>query len=80
MSSMITETSSPFPIKSSMYFQQNCMMSMNMEMKKVTTKGPANERILKRVNFFTRYKVKKLFEVAMRLESLELRVKTFKTK
>ena len=46
-SSKITPTPIPFPIKSSMYFQKNCMISMNMEIQNVTTKGPAKDLILK---------------------------------
>jgi hypothetical protein len=30
-----------------MYFQKNCMISMNMEIQNVTTKGPAKDLILK---------------------------------
>ena len=46
----MTETSIPLPIKSSMYSQKNCMISMNIEIRKVTTKGPAKERMLKTYN------------------------------
>jgi hypothetical protein len=46
--SRITKTPKPLPIKSSMYFQKNCMINMNMEIQKVTTKGPIKDRILKR--------------------------------
>ena len=36
-----------------MYFHVNCMINMNMEMRKVTTNGPIKDFILKRVSFFT---------------------------
>lgn len=49
---MITVTPIPFPIKSSMYFQKNCMISMNMDIHRVTTKGPANDFILKTYSRF----------------------------
>jgi hypothetical protein len=37
-----------------MYFQKNCMISMNMEIQNVTTKGPAKDLILKT---YSRFKI-----------------------
>ena len=53
--SKIIETSNPFPMRSSMYFQKNCMINMNMEIINVTINGPMNERIL---NTYKRFKTR----------------------
>jgi hypothetical protein len=45
--SRITNVPSPFPMRSSRYFQKNCMTNMNMEIARVTRKGPAKDRMLK---------------------------------
>lgn len=50
--SKITQILSPFPIKSSIYTQKNCMMSINIAMTSVMKNGPIKERILKRYSRF----------------------------
>lgn len=56
-SSRITVILIPLPIKSSIYFQKNCMINMNMEIQKVTTNGPAKDLILKT---YSRFKIKEI--------------------
>ena len=51
--SAMTLNSRPFPIRSSIYFQRNCMRSINMTKKKVRINGPMNDFITRRCNFFT---------------------------
>ena len=51
--SAITLNSSPFPISSSIYFQRNCIRSINTTKKKVRINGPTNDFITRRCNFFT---------------------------
>ena len=51
-SSRIIPVPSPLPIKSSRYFQKNCITSINIEIASVTTNGPAKDFILNKVNFF----------------------------
>ena len=42
----------PFPIRSSIQTQKNCMMRINMEMIRVTKNGPINDLKLNRYNLF----------------------------
>ena len=53
-SSRITQTLSPFPIKSSMYTQKNCKISMNIEIRSVTINGPVKDFRLNRTRRFKR--------------------------
>ena len=43
--------SSPFPTRSSMYNQKNCMVSTNNEIRNAPINGPINERIMSMSNF-----------------------------
>lgn len=52
--SRITQALSPLPIKSSIYTQKNCNMSMNIEISKVTTNGPVNDFKLNNTRRFKR--------------------------
>lgn len=51
--SAMTLNSSPFPIRSSMYFHRNCMRSIKTTKKKVRINGPMKDFITRRCNFFT---------------------------
>lgn len=44
--------SSPFPTRSSIYNQKNCMVSTNREMAKAAINGPIKERIISMSSFF----------------------------
>jgi hypothetical protein len=44
--------SNPFPTKSSMYNQKNCMVNTNTEIMKAAIKGPTNERMTSMSSFF----------------------------
>lgn len=43
--------SKPFPTKSSIYNQKNCMVSTNREIAKAAIKGPINDRIINMSSF-----------------------------
>lgn len=49
----IVAASSPFPTKSSIHSQKNCMINTNSVMKKVATNGPIKAFIMSLSNFFT---------------------------
>jgi hypothetical protein len=52
VSFMILEISNPFPTKSSMYFQKNCITKMNRVMKKVAMNGPMKDLRMSLSSFF----------------------------
>ena len=49
-----TSIDRPLPISSSMYFQRNCIISMNWQMKNVPTKSSPNCLAMNLSNFFIR--------------------------
>jgi hypothetical protein len=53
INSKITVHSNPFPARSSMYFQRNCINKMKSEIKKVRTKGPIYDFNINECNRFT---------------------------
>jgi hypothetical protein len=55
----------PLPIKSSMYFQKNCITNINMEIQKVTRNGPIKDRILKTYKRFNFYNKKMECEIKL---------------
>jgi hypothetical protein len=48
----MTVISIPLPIRSSIYTQKNCIISITIEIIKVTMKGPMKERMLNKYSFF----------------------------
>ena len=52
ISCRMVNISSPFPTKSSMYSQKNCMIKMNIAMRKVARKGPMKAFMINMSNFF----------------------------
>ena len=51
--------SKPFPIKSSMYFQKNCITSRKIEIQKVIAKGPTKDLTVNVYSFFNAVKTMK---------------------
>lgn len=52
--SRITYHSRPFPTRSSIYFQRNCISRIKSTIKNVATKGPIKENTVKEKSFFIR--------------------------
>ena len=52
INSRITLNPNPLPIKSSMYFQKNCIRRMNKDTSRVATKGPKNDFKLNKYSLF----------------------------
>ena len=55
INSRITPAPSPFPTKSSMYNQKNCITSTNKVIKKVATNGPIKDLMMSLSNFLNTY-------------------------
>jgi len=53
MNSKMTDTSSPFPTRSSRYFQMVCIRNKNNATKKVPMKGPVKDLIKSQCSFFS---------------------------
>jgi hypothetical protein len=57
INSKMVKRSSPFPTKSSMYNQKNCIVSTNIQMAKAAKKGAMNARRISMSNFLSNVKV-----------------------
>ena len=57
INSKMVKRSSPFPTKSSMYNQKNCIVSTNIQMAKAAKNGAMNARRISMSNFLNNVKV-----------------------
>jgi hypothetical protein len=57
INSIMVRKSSPFPTKSSMYNQKNCMVNTNIQMAKAAKKGAMKARRISMSNFLNNVKV-----------------------